>query len=76
MKFEVCISDNYLKIISYYKDIFFIIKKQVFSKHLYRETTSIVVFIVILGLHIGLHKCPKTTLKRPKTTQKKRSPYW
>lgn len=33
-KYEVwvCITDNYLKIISYYKDIFFIIKKQVFFK--------------------------------------------
>jgi hypothetical protein len=28
-------------------------------------------FIPIFGLHIGLHKCPKTTLKRPKSTQKK-----
>ena len=47
MKFEVCITDNYLKIISYYKDIFFIIKKQVFFKAPLPNGTSIVVFVLI-----------------------------
>lgn len=58
MKFEVCITDNYLKIISYYKDIFFIIKKQVFFKAPLPRDNFDFIFIVIFGLHIGLHKCP------------------